>query len=202
MQRDYSGAGIDVAAPSVVETESAVSWSAVWAGSVAALALALVLTTLAAGFGLALSPPWLATRASLLAFNPILGAVLVAIQVLSAGLGGYLAGRLRTRWQNLHSHEAHFRDTAHGLLVWSMSTLAGVILAGTVLGPYAERLNGAQAAAAIVSGVDITVVAAREANIAAQSAFFMGFGLLLSAFIACVAAAVGGLRREEMSGLR
>ncbi|MBA3812739.1 MAG: hypothetical protein H0X27_14055, partial [Caulobacteraceae bacterium] len=38
----------------------------------------------------------------------------------------------------------------------------------------------------------------REARIAAQISLFMGIGLLLGAFTACVAAALGGMRRDEM----
>jgi hypothetical protein len=39
---------------------------------------------------------------------------LIVVQWLSALLGGYVAGRLRTKWGNLHTDEVFFRDTAHG----------------------------------------------------------------------------------------
>lgn len=181
----------------ILEPHSAVSWGAVFAGAVAALALLLLLTTLGAGFGLKLAP-WLASRASLQVFTPIVGAVMVAAQVISAGLGGYLAGRLRVHWLNVHGHEVHFRDTAHGLLVWALSSLAGVVLATLLVqgGPSAD----ASAAAAATQAAADPAVAERIVNITAQAAFFTGFGMLLSAFVAAVAAAIGGIRRDEMYG--
>ncbi|THD59278.1 hypothetical protein [Phenylobacterium sp.] len=122
-----------------LETQSAVSWGAVVAGSVAALAVSVVLMALAAGFGLELAGPWPGSMGRIDHFTPVLGAWMIVVQVLSAALGGYLAGRLRTRWTNVHGHEVHFRDTAHGLLVWATSTVAGVVLATAVLAP-ATRL--------------------------------------------------------------
>jgi hypothetical protein len=195
MERDpVTGAVIDPApfsTPiSTEEARSAVSWPAIFAGAVAALAAAFVLLALVGGFGLQLGSPWPTTGALADNFNPTLGAILVTIQVLSAALGGYLAGRLRTKWVNVHSHEVHFRDTAHGLLVWALSTVAGMILAMPVLLPVGVRMAAVEAAAQMDP--------VRAANIAAQASLFMGVGLLLSAFIAAVAAGLGGLRRDEM----
>lgn len=52
--------------------------------------------------------------------------------------GRYLAGRLRTKWAAIHTDEVHFRDTAHGLLAWSVSlVITGAFLmsaAGTLAG--------------------------------------------------------------------
>ena len=179
------------------EPHATISWAAILAGAVASLAMSLVLSTLVAGFGLKLASPWPGRAPSPGGFSPILGAALVAVQVVSSALGGYLAGRLRTKWMNLHSHEAHFRDTAHGLLAWAMSTVVGAILLATV--------SGAPGGAAAVQGAPVamdpaavTALSQDAANIAAQISFFLGFGLLLSAFTAAVAAALGGLRREEM----
>jgi hypothetical protein len=41
------------------------------------------------------------------------------MEILSASMGGYLAGRLRTKWASIHTDEVYFRDTAHGFLAWS-----------------------------------------------------------------------------------
>ena len=51
-------------------------------------------------------------------------------------MGGYLAGRLRTKWTSIHSDEVYFRDTAHGFLAWSVAlvvTAAFLASAGTSL---------------------------------------------------------------------
>ena len=178
-----------------------VSWGAILAGAVASLALLILLSLLAAGFGLTFGFPGAATPNALAAFTPVAGAWMVAAQVVASALGGYLAGRLRTVW-GVHSDEAHFRDTAHGLLAWAVSTVAGSILAITVLAPYAERMAGAATVASALgaSGGDLALAAARQAHIAAQCSFFAAVGLLLGAFMAAVAAALGGLRNEEMHG--
>ncbi|HEX5263559.1 MAG TPA: hypothetical protein VFW13_08530 [Phenylobacterium sp.] len=175
------------------EPQSAVSWAAVLAGSVAALALSVVLVALLAGFGLEIVSPWPSGHPVLLGFSPLLGSSMIAVQVLSSALGGYLAGRLRTKWLNVHSHEVHFRDTAHGLLAWAVSTLAGVGLGATLLTSPAEIVNLETSVEPVVR-----IAAERQAAIAAQFSLFMGIGLLLGAFVACVAAAIGGLRRDEM----
>ncbi len=46
---------------------------------------------------------------------------LIMVQVIASVMGGYLAGRLRTKWVNVHTDEVYFRDTAHGFLVWAVS---------------------------------------------------------------------------------
>jgi hypothetical protein len=41
--------------------------------------------------------------------------------------------RLRTKWVGTHTHEVFFRDTAHGLVTWSVATVAvAALLAGSV----------------------------------------------------------------------
>jgi hypothetical protein len=177
------------------EPHGTISWAAIFAGAVASLALSLVLSTLVAGFGFKLMSPW-PGQPTPGGFTPVLGAAMIAVQVVSSALGGYLAGRLRTKWLNLHSHEAHFRDTAHGLLAWAVSTIVGVVLVATVFAMPTD--TAAVPGAAPVDPATVAALAQNASNIAAQVAFFIGFGMLLSAFTAAVAAALGGLRREEM----
>ena len=43
----------------------------------------------------------------------------VVVQWISAGVGGYIAGRLRTERTGLHTDKVYFRDTAHGVLAWT-----------------------------------------------------------------------------------
>src|SRR5438128_1237670 len=45
--------------------------------------------------------------------------------MLASTVGGYMAGRLRTKWTSLHSEEVLFRDTAHGFLAWATATVFG-----------------------------------------------------------------------------
>lgn len=170
------------------ESQSAVSWDAVLAGAVASIALMFVLLSLAAGFGLKIAPRW-PTGLVERDFTPIAGAIFVAAQVVASMLGGYLAGRLRTKWLHVHDHEVHFRDTAHGLLAWAASVV-GLLILGVLLTPAA-------APQAALSAEE----AQRAALIGARLSLFLGLGALASAFSASVAAAIGGLRRDDMHRL-
>ena len=172
----------------------AISWSAVLAGAVVAVASSLLLSLAAAGLGFDVGSPGLATRSSLKAFEPEVGAGAILIQVLSAALGGYVAGRTRTIWTTLHDDESHFRDTAHGLITWAVATVAGVLLAALVLAPYADAMSAAAAQAPPPSPAE----AQRAASIASQASLFLAIGMLLSAFVSAIAARIGGLRHEEM----
>jgi hypothetical protein len=55
-------------------------------------------------------------------------------QIAASGMGGYLAGRLRTKWVGVHTDEAYFRDTAHGFLAWAVASLATAALLTSVIG--------------------------------------------------------------------
>lgn len=175
--------------------QSAISWSAVWAGAAVAVASSLVLSLAAAGLGRDTGFPGLATRSSLRVFTPEVGAGAIVIQVLSGAFGGYVTGRMRTIWTGLHDDESHFRDTAHGLIAWATATLGGVLLAAVVLAPYAEALS---AVGSPPPSVLTPAQAQRAADIAAQASLFLAVGMLLSAFVSAVSARIGGLRHEEM----
>ena len=111
---------------------SAVSWAAIFAGATAAAALALILLLLGTGLGLSSVSPWANISATSFGLTAILW--LTFTQVVAYGMGGYLAGRLRTRWLSVHSDEVYFRDTAHGFLTWAVASLATAILLTSVIG--------------------------------------------------------------------
>ena len=94
---------------------SAVSWGAIVAGAVVASALSLALLMLGAGIGLVSVSPWSTTKVSVTAFGILAAAWFIAVQLFASGVGGYLAGRLRTRWVSVHKDEVHFRDTPTAL---------------------------------------------------------------------------------------
>jgi hypothetical protein len=210
MASDLTAAALDDGALTQGEAHSAVSWGAILAGAMTALAVSFVLVALAGGFALKLPSPWPGAPGVATEFSPLLGAGMIVVQVLSSALGGYLAGRLRTKWTAVHGHEAHFRDTAHGLLAWAVSILVGAILLATVATPLSERAALIAASAQEIQEIQGTSAPAadqaealrlrleREANLTAQASMIMGVGLLLGAFTASVAAAIGGLRNDEM----
>lgn len=91
-----------------------VSWAAVIAGAVVGFALTLVLLAFGTGLGLAMASPWSGAGASATTFKISTGIYLEVMAMISSSIGGYLAGRLRSRWVGVHSDEVYFRDTAHG----------------------------------------------------------------------------------------
>ena len=123
---------------------SGVSWAAVIAGAFVSAALSLTLLALGAGFGLLTISPWSNRGASASAVNTAAIIWLILIQIVASGVGGYLAGRLRTKWAAIHTDEVYFRDTAHGFLVWAVA----VVITGAFLGSAAAALVGGAVASA------------------------------------------------------
>lgn len=141
---------------------SATSWGAILAGAAVALATSLILLTVGAGIGFAMVSPWQAQSAAPKTFA-ITGVIwLIVTQWVSAAVGGYLAGRLRARWTAVHTHEVFFRDTAHGLIAWSVAT----ILVTVVLAVSAERaLAGATRGADRLTSLDAPNVAVGDRDV-------------------------------------
>jgi hypothetical protein len=142
-------APIDPLAPRPgAEVKSAASWPAILAGAFVAISTSLVLFALGSGFGLAMVSPWPGRGVSATAFT-VDGAIwLIVTQWLSAALGGYIAGRLRTKWVGTHTHEVFFRDTAHGLITWSVATVVvAIVLAGSATSLVGGGLRGLGGAA-------------------------------------------------------
>ncbi|OJU18948.1 MULTISPECIES: hypothetical protein [unclassified Sphingomonas] len=168
---------------------AALSWSAVTAGTIGAIALSLTLLMLGSAFGLATVSPWPGVGAKPETFTIGAGIWLVVTQWLSAALGGYLAGRLRVRWHGLHGDEVFFRDTAHGFVTWATAT---VVVAVVAVG--ATALTSLAPAPADVPTSKEAIDAARK--VAATFAAFTGLSLVIGAFIASVAGVIGGRLRD------
>ena len=115
---------VEAAAP--VSNQSAVSWAAIFAGGVAAAAIAIILTILGAGLGLASVSPWAGQGVSAVGFTIMAAVWLIIVQWVASFFGGFIAGRLRTKWVAVHTDEVGFRDTAHGFLAWAVALLITV----------------------------------------------------------------------------
>jgi len=134
------------AQPAALESSrSAVNWGPVLAGAVVALSTTLILLALGSGLGFAMASPWPGAGVAATSFAIGAGIWLIVTQWLSSFMGGYIAGRLRTRWTNVHTDEVFFRDTAHGLLAWAVSA---AVIAGVALNATAAATNSAATAAA------------------------------------------------------
>lgn len=138
-------------------SESAVSWGAIFAGAAGAAALSLILLILGVGLGLSSVSPWSFEGVSKETFGWSSIAWLTFTALAASGLGGYLAGRLRTKWTQIHGDETYFRDTAHGFVSWAVATLltAGLLTSaiGGVLGTGAKVAGATAGAAASTAGV-------------------------------------------------
>jgi hypothetical protein len=130
---------------------SGVSWGAVIAGAFVVAALSLALLALGTGIGFSSVSPWPNSGASASVIGVAAIVWLVLMQLIASFAGGYLAGRLRTRWVGIHTHEVYFRDTAHGFLVWAV----GLVIAAAFLASAAMSAGGtarASSATAEASG--------------------------------------------------
>jgi len=119
-------------------SSSGVSWAAVIGGAVVAAAVSLILLALGTGVGLSSVSPWsnVGTSASTAGKTAIVW--LIVSQIIASAMGGYLAGRLRTKWVNIHTDEVYFRDTAHGFLVWAV----GLVITAAFLASAATSMVG------------------------------------------------------------
>ena len=151
----------DVAA-TVESSSSAVSWGPVIAGAFAAATLTFILMLLGSGLGLTMISPWSNESASVTTFAVSTAIWLVVVQWLSSGLGGYLTGRLRTRWVDVPTDETFFRDTAHGFLAWALATLLVVFVLGSAL--TSAIGTGVQAVSTVASGAAMGASAGAAAN--------------------------------------
>src|SRR5712691_11698234 len=129
---------------------SGVSWAAVIGGAFVAAALSLILLALGAGLGFSSVSLWSNVGASASTIGTAAIVWLILMQIISSSMGGYLAGRLRTKWSSIHNDEVYFRDTANGFLAWAVAlvvTAAFLASAGAVMvGATASSAAGAGAA--------------------------------------------------------
>src|SRR5674476_1672458 len=131
---------------------SAVSWGAIVAGAAAAAALSLILLMLGTGLELSSVSPLAHNGVSAATFGVSTILWVTFTQLVASAMGGYLAGRLRTKWVEVHPDEVHFRDTAHGFLAWAIASLATAALLTSVIGTIVS--GGIQAGASVAgSGI-------------------------------------------------
>jgi hypothetical protein len=139
--------------PRLEASTSGVAWTAIIGGAFAAVALSLILLALGSGLGLASVSPWYNAGVSATTFTVMTAVWLIVVQWLASGLGGYLTGRLRTKWVGLHTHEVFFRDTANGFLTWTLASVTGAALlalaASSFVGGTATMVAGVASGAAM-----------------------------------------------------
>ena len=119
----------------VVRTDNAphlLQWSPIVLGALAATALSSVLLTFAVTIGLGVTsaaPTWRDASAALAILS---GLYLIIQAVLSFGLGGYIAGRIRASVGPVSGEETEQADGVHGLGVWALAVVMGAALAALI----------------------------------------------------------------------
>jgi hypothetical protein len=117
-------------------------------GAFVAAAFYLILLALGAGFGLSAISPWSNVGASASTVGTAAIIWLVFIEIVAPALGGYLTGRLRTKWALIHTDEVYFRDTANGFLAWAVALVISVTFltsaAASMVGSIAESRSSAE----------------------------------------------------------
>jgi hypothetical protein len=144
---------------------SAVSWGAIFAGAAAAAALSLILLILGTGLGLSALSPWAQEGASAKSLGVSTILWVTFMQLAASAMGGYIAGRLRTKWVDIQTDEIAFRDTAHGFLAWGVATLATAALLTSTITSIVS--GGIQAGASVAGGAASTAAAAAAGGAAA-----------------------------------
>ena len=179
------GAGLGVGPPTGTP-KSAASWSAIIAGAFVAAGVSLVLLALGSGLGFAIVSPWHNQGCSSKPVcDPTTAIWFIIMQWLSSAVGGYIAGRLRTRWIGTNPHEIFFRDTAHGLITWAVATLLVAGLLVSVVG------GGVRAGAQVAAG-------AAQASVSATPSYAYGLDRLFRPSDASAAAQGGSDARMEV----
>ncbi|MBX9454863.1 MAG: hypothetical protein KL863_01850 [Rhizobium sp.] len=152
-------ASISVDTP-VESSSSAVSWGPVIAGAFIATVITMVLMLVGTGLGLTLVSPFSGESSSAATVSIYAAIWLVIVQWASAGVGGYLTGRLRTKWVGVHNDEVFFRDTAHGFLTWAVATVVVVMFLGSAI----SSIAGGAARTVTAAAATTTAAAASAAS--------------------------------------
>lgn len=130
--------------PTFEDADSAVSWKAILAGAAGSIAISMILVAFGVGVGFSVVSPWSGQGVSGTTFTVGAAIYMFCVAMLSSTIGGYLAGRLRSRWQTVNEHERYFRDSAHGFVVWAVAT---IITAAVLGGATSSLISGAASVA-------------------------------------------------------
>ncbi|MGB6323407.1 MAG: hypothetical protein WBF64_17910, partial [Xanthobacteraceae bacterium] len=152
---------------------SGVSWSAVIAGTLTAIAVSFIVISLGSGIGMELVSPYSYSSSASAGTMTVIGAVwLVFAQAVGFATGGYVAGRIRRSPAPLHTDEVKFRDGANGLVVWAI----GVVITFFVLVTVVGKIGSATGSAA--AGIGSTAVGMAGATAQSPSVDYFSDALL------------------------
>ncbi len=144
---------------------SGVSWSAVIAGALTAIAVSFIVISLGSGIGMELVSPYSYSSSPSASTMTVIGAVwLVFAQAVGFATGGYVAGRIRRSPAPLHGDEVKFRDGANGLVVWAIGVVITFFVLVTVVGKVGSA-TGSAAAGVGATAVGIAGAASQSPSV-------------------------------------
>lgn len=172
---------------------SYLEWGAVCGGVAVAAAITVILMQFGAAVGLSAGDVQLADGST--SWNVLVAGLWMAVVALASSMaGGYIAGRMRSRWGDAKADEVEFRDGVHGLVVWAVATLLVAIVTGLL---SALASIGATAAVAGTEAQVSNDVMRLTHNISSIFAFATAAGSAIGAAAAWFAAQMGGTHRDE-----
>jgi hypothetical protein len=183
------------AAPAEASTTgSYLEWGPVFGGSAVALALSMLLMQFGAGVGLS-AVGESSLEGGGISWNVVgAGLWVILVALASASAGAYLAGRMRAGAHDFTEDEVEFRDGAHGLVVWAVSGVFGML----ALSNMTVLASAGAAAEADASATETAADALRNAaTVGVVFNFASAAGTALAAAGAWFAATVGGSHRDE-----
>ncbi|WP_417417905.1 hypothetical protein [Hoeflea sp.] len=170
--------------------QSYLEWGAVWGGSVVAIATSTVLGQFGGTAGLALGDPMLANGEP--SWQVVVASLWLFLTALASSAGGgYIAGRMRSRWGDAAKTEVEFRDGVHGLSVWAVSTIAVAAAAA-----FGATLSGIGVDTGTGEDIPANVVEYTR-TLAVVYGFAAGAAAALGAGAAWWFASLGGSHRDE-----
>lgn len=128
-----------------------VDWPAIFAGTVVAVAIGLLLTTFGAALGLSSITLDGSDQSSTLEL--VLTALWMVLTLVAAYLaGGYIAGRMRRRSDASTDDEVTARDGINGLVVWALGTILSAMLLSSAVSVVANTAGNVVAGAGQAAG--------------------------------------------------
>ena len=130
--------------PGHIGASSYLGWTPAIAGALIATALSAVLIAFGTAIGLGVvsaAPTW---RDASVALWLLSGIYLILVSLVSFGLGGYVAGRIRTTMHAADAGDIEYRDGLHGLAAWAIAVVMTVLITALVGSATLARVPSAQ----------------------------------------------------------
>jgi hypothetical protein len=132
--------------PSAVPQPGYLAWTPAVAGALIATALSTILIAFGTAIGLGVAstaPTW---RDASVALWLLSGLYLILVALISFGVGGYAAGRIRANTVTSDTADIEHRDGVHGLAAWAIAVVLTVLITAFLAGATVSRAPSTRAA--------------------------------------------------------